>query len=59
MTLKKDTMKDNIEKMHEREGKLEDLESRATRLSEQVITLLIKVLRLESKFGKENLQFPR
>jgi hypothetical protein len=59
MTLKKDTMKDNIEKMHEREGKLEDLESRATGLSEQVVTLLIKVLRLESKFGKENLQFPR
>ena len=52
-------MKDNIEKMHEREDKLEDLESRATVLSEQVVSLLIKVLRLKSKFGKENLQFPR
>ena len=59
MTLKRDTMKDNIEKMHEREDKLEDLESRATVLSEQVVSLLIKVLRLKSKFGKENLQFPR
>ena len=39
----KDTMKDNIEKMHEREGKLEDLESRATELAEQTVSLLIKV----------------
>ena len=31
----KDTMKDNIEKMHEREGKLEDLESRANVLAEE------------------------
>ena len=45
----KDTMKDNIEKMHEREGNLEDLESRATVLSEQVVSLLIKVLRLKTK----------
>jgi hypothetical protein len=39
----KDTMKDNIEKMHEREGKLEDLEYRATELAEQTVSLLIKV----------------
>lgn len=45
----KDTMTDNIEKMHEREGKLEDLESRATVLSEQTVSLLIKVLRHKSK----------
>lgn len=45
----KDTMKDNIVKMHEREGKLEDLESRATVLSEQTVSLLIKVSRRKSK----------
>ena len=39
----KDTMKDNIEKMHEREGKLEDLESRANVLAEETVSLLIKV----------------
>ena len=40
----KDTMKDNIETMHERKGNLEDLESRATELTEQTVSLLIKVL---------------
>ena len=34
----KDTMMNNIVKMHEREGKLEDLESRADILSEQTVS---------------------
>jgi type III secretory pathway component EscS len=36
-------MKDNVETLHEREGNLEDLESRATELEEQTVSLLIKV----------------
>jgi gas vesicle protein len=32
----KDAMKDNVETLHEREGNLEDLESRATELEENV-----------------------
>jgi hypothetical protein len=39
----KDAMKDNVETLHEREGNLEDLESRATELEEQTVSLLIKV----------------
>ena len=34
----KDAMKDNVETLHEREGNLEDLESRATELEEQTTT---------------------
>ena len=43
MTEVKDAMKDNVETLHEREGNLEDLESRATELEEQTVSLLIKV----------------
>ena len=35
----RDTMRLNIEKMHEREGKLEDLESRADFLSTQAVSI--------------------
>jgi septal ring factor EnvC (AmiA/AmiB activator) len=34
----KDAMKDNVETLHEREGNLEDLESRATELEEQTVS---------------------
>ena len=45
----KDTMTDNIVKMQERGGNLDDLESRATVLSEETVSLLIKVSRRKSK----------
>lgn len=43
------SLSDTMEKMYEREGNLDDIDSRAALLSEQTVSLLIKVSRRKSK----------
>lgn len=43
------SLSDTIAKMYEREGNLDDIDSRAALLSEQTVSLLIKVSRRKSK----------
>ena len=43
------SLSDTIENMYEREGNLDDIDSRAALLSEQTVSLLIKVSRRKSK----------
>lgn len=43
------SLSDTMETMYEREGNLDDIDSRAALLSEQTVSLLIKVSRRKSK----------